>query len=483
MARLSGPIARGPYLTLSGFVAAGLVALGLVAATYWMSLRQNAASEWVNHTHEALASIANTRAALLDVQSANRGFVITGNENELKPYEYALHVVGTELARLRGLVADNPEQVRNVRELQDAVSPRLQTARELVELRRARGFDAAKALVDSGLPVQQMNRVRDALQRMEDAENELLAKRMALHRSELRWFWVGVGSVVGALLLALGVLYAQVRRRRAAQDALIEAQDALRRLNRSLEAQVAERTASLECANRDLLETQRRLQDLSARLISAQEQERRHIARELHDETGQALTAIRLHVADLQRGGDPGELLPECLRVVDRAIGQIRGMALNLRPTMLDDLGLVDALEWALDQQGTAAGWRVRFEADALDQVPLPADVQTACFRIAQEAMTNAARHARARSMRMALRLRGDELELRVSDDGQGFDLAHYRTPQERRKHFGLVSMSERAALVGGRLEIDTAPGAGTRVRAVLPLRQDVAAVEEAQAA
>jgi signal transduction histidine kinase len=477
MARDVRAAPAGAPLTLSGFVAAGLVALGLVAATYWMSLRQNTASAWVNQTHEALASIANTRAALLDVQSANRGFAITGNENELQPYEYSLHVVQSELARLRTLVADNPEQVRNLRELQDAVSPRLQTARELVTLRRELGFEAAKALIDSGVPVQQMRRVRDALQRMEDTENELLAKRMALHRSELWWFWVGVGSVVGALLLALAVLYAQVRRRRAVQDALIEAQDALQHLNRSLEAQVAERTARLEGANADLLQTQQRLKDLSSRLISAQEQERRHIARELHDETGQALTAIRLNLADLQRGAQPSLHVPECLRIVDRAIGQIRGMALNLRPTMLDDLGLVDALEWALDRQGTAAGWRVSFEADALDDVALSPDVQTACFRIAQEAMTNAARHAGAGSLHLAVHLLGSDLELVVSDDGAGFDAARFRTPEERRKHFGLVSMTERAALVGGRLDLDTAPGRGTRVRAVFPLEGEAALI------
>lgn len=487
MASLSHAATRGAHLTLSGFVAAGVVALALVAATYWLSLRQSAASAWVNHTHETLASIANTRAALLDVQSANRGYAITGNENELKPYEYSLHVVSTEMDRLRGLVADNPEELRNVRDLQEAIAPRLQTAREVVELRRHGGFEATKALIDSGLPTRQMDRVREALQRLEDAENELLAKRMAVYAIELRWFWSGVGAVVVALLIALGVLYAQVNRRRAAQEALIEAQESLRvqmrererideelqQLNQSLEAQVAERTASLEAANTDLLDTKQRLQELSSRLISAQEQERRHIARELHDETGQALTAIRLHLADLEDGAEPSAHVPECLRIVDRSIGQIRGMALNLRPTMLDDLGLVDALEWALDQQGGVAGWQVSFDADSLDDVTLSPDVQTACFRIAQEAMTNAARHARASHMHMAVRLRGGELRLQVSDDGTGFDAAHYRTPEERRKHFGLVSMTERASLVGGRLELHTGPGQGTSVCAVFPLHEE----------
>jgi signal transduction histidine kinase len=182
------------------------------------------------------------------------------------------------------------------------------------------------------------------------------------------------------------------------------------------------------------------------------------------------LSVLRMHlVGMLDDAKGAASRVPVCIDVVDSAIAQIREMALSLRPTMLDDLGLADALHWALAQQSKAAGWQMVMEAPDLE-CELAADVQTACFRIGQEALANAARHARATEVRLGLKLLGDQLELTVSDNGTGFDVAHFRTPEERRKHFGLMSMEERAGLVGGAFEIDSAPDRGTRIRVVFPL-------------
>lgn len=244
----------------------------------------------------------------------------------------------------------------------------------------------------------------------------------------------------------------------------------LQRLNRSLEALVRERTAALSSVNADLLDAKLRARELSSQLIAAQEEERRHIARELHDDTGQSLSVMRMHLSDLQRGGAGAMArLPDCIAIVDAAIARIRAMALSLRPTMLDDLGLADALQWALEHQAKAAGWRTELQADDIP-VAVPPDVQTACFRIAQEALANAARHAGASEMTLGLRMVGSDLELSVGDNGSGFDLERYRSPQERKKHFGLMTMTERAGLAGGTLAIDTAPGSGTRIRASFPV-------------
>jgi signal transduction histidine kinase len=240
--------------------------------------------------------------------------------------------------------------------------------------------------------------------------------------------------------------------------------------------------------SRDLTERRRadeaqRSRELSSRLIAAQEEERRHIARELHDETGQALTLIRLHLSELgQRPVPRPETVAEGLQLVDRAIAHIRGLSLRLRPPMLDDLGLADAVENVLDQQARAAGWRVSKALPELEE-RLPDEIETACFRICQEALTNAARYSGATEVGVTLRLDAEGLSLEVRDNGRGFDLAQYQTPEERRKHFGLVSMTERAALVGGELAIDTAPGRGTRVRAGFPLPdKDLAAAAGAPA-
>lgn len=597
-------------LTLAGFAAAAAVVLALVFATYWLSAQQRRAAAWIGETHEVLRVIANTRGALVDIQNGHRGYTIEGREQALEPYSNGVAAVRRESARLHEMLRDTPEQKANLAQLDLLLPARLASAAQLVAARRAGGFAAAKEIVDSGWPAEQMFRLRVALQQMESEQERLLAARLAEHEKRLRLFWIAVGTIVTLLVAALALLYLQERRRRRdrqrlfeseqrfhlmtnsvvdyaivmldpeggvrtwnagaeritghgdqevtagrnfscfypeeaaqasvpAQDLQMAAQtghcakegwrlrrdgsrfwasvvisamwnkdgtlrgfcmvlrdlterrkadqalraemqerarigEELQRLNASLEGIVVERTRELRQANADLLAAKQRLQDLSSRLINAQEQERRHIARELHDETGQSLTAIRLNLMDVVRGADPASRLPDSLQIVDRAIQQIRGMALKLRPTMLDDLGLVDALEWALEQQGKAAGWVTELDADPAYE-GLPSDLETACFRIAQEAMTNAARHARATKVKLQLRVRGDELEVSVIDDGAGFDLERYRSPEERRKHFGLVSMTERASLVGGRLDIATAPGQGACVRAILPIPREQA--------
>ena len=257
-------------------------------------------------------------------------------------------------------------------------------------------------------------------------------------------------------------LLAEVReRRRIAEE--------LHRLNASLEHVVADRTSELRETNAGLLEAKQRLEQLSLRFITAQEDERRRVARELHEEIGQALGAIRLRVGIALRD-DAARTRPlqESAAIADEAIARIRSLAVNLRPPMLDDLGLADALQWALSQQAKAAGWKASMRADELPE-RLSQDIETACFRIGQEALSNVARHAHAKSVEVMLENGGDELRLTVADDGNGFDIEDFRRPEERRKHVGLIAMSERASLAGGRLDIESAPGEGTRVVATFP--------------
>lgn len=219
----------------------------------------------------------------------------------------------------------------------------------------------------------------------------------------------------------------------------------------------------------------RRLQVLSRRVLEVQEAERRSLARELHDEIGQALTAVKIHLQSLLlrpeslRHGPPIE---EAVRVVDEALGKVRGLALELRPAQLDDLGLVAALRWFVDRQSRAAGFPIALEADTIPG-RLDPTVETACFRIAQEAVTNALRHARARSIGVSLRWERGALELAVRDNGAGFDVGRARSGAGE-PSLGLAGMEERATLAGGCFEVRSAPGQGTVVRArfeAAPLR------------
>jgi signal transduction histidine kinase len=211
---------------------------------------------------------------------------------------------------------------------------------------------------------------------------------------------------------------------------------------------------------------------LSRRLVTAQEAERRNIARELHDEIGQALTVMQLNLQAMLLSPVTDVVSPrlnESLVLVERVLEQVRDISLNLRPSILDDLGLEPALRWYTERQAALVGLIAGFHADSLEQRLDPV-VETECFRIAQEALTNVVRHSQAKSVTVELREKDGQLHLRVRDDGVGFDVAVVRERAVRGTSLGLLSMEERAVLAGGRLEFNSAPGRGTEVHAWFPL-------------
>lgn len=216
----------------------------------------------------------------------------------------------------------------------------------------------------------------------------------------------------------------------------------------------------------------RRLQSLSRRLLELQEAERRHIARELHDEIGQALTALKINLQALQRWEEPDTVasrLLDSVNIVDRTLRQVRNLSLDLRPSMLDDFGLCAALRWYADQQAQRAGLQVHFVAPTLDG-RLEPTLETACFRVAQEALTNIVRHARAQRVRVELAEENGFLHLTVRDDGVGFDLLAVHKQLASGTSLGLLGMKERALLMGGRVELKSAPGQGTEVNGWFPM-------------
>lgn len=216
-----------------------------------------------------------------------------------------------------------------------------------------------------------------------------------------------------------------------------------------------------------------KLQILSHRLVEAQESERRQIARELHDEIGQSLTIAEMNLqAALQApmAAAKERRLREGIQAVERVLEQVHDLSLNLRPSILDDLGLEPALRWYTHRQAATAGLQAEFCAISLEN-RLDLVIETECFRVAQEALTNVARHAQARAVTVDLSRRNGHLHLRVRDDGVGFDVAALRNQAVQGASLGLLSMEERASLAGGGLEFNSAPGKGTEVHAWFPLR------------
>jgi PAS domain S-box-containing protein len=227
-------------------------------------------------------------------------------------------------------------------------------------------------------------------------------------------------------------------------------------------------------AEEQLLESRERLQVLSRQLISAQENERRRLARELHDEIGQSLTAIsvNLQAVKVVSGKSAQPHVEEAIAIVEKTIDQVRHLSLDLRPSLLDDLGLEAALRWYADRQIRRTGLTIHLDTN-LGSCRLPAEMETACFRVAQEALTNVVRHARARRVWIELQQRGSAVELVIRDDGVGFDLKGARKRVSEGGCFGLSGMQERSELLGGEFTVESWPGQGTSIRARFVLGPD----------
>ncbi len=217
--------------------------------------------------------------------------------------------------------------------------------------------------------------------------------------------------------------------------------------------------------------SRKRLQILSQQLIEAQEVERRRIARELHDEIGQVLTAVRTNLQTIQLSPNPSTLGPrleESIGIVEHALRQVRDLSLDLRPSLLDDFGLAPALEWYVDRQAERSGLTAEFVAEPPEMQLSPA-LETACFRIAQAALTNVTRHAQAKQVRVELHHTETELRLAIRDDGIGFDVDTVLEHAAQGASLGLLGMRERAQLAGGQIEIESAPMNGTEIRVRFP--------------
>ncbi len=226
----------------------------------------------------------------------------------------------------------------------------------------------------------------------------------------------------------------------------------------ALESENARRFVEVSHARQDL-------QHLSARLLEVQEEERTRFARELHDEVGQTLTALRIEVSHaLAQAQNPAarERLGRAREIAERAVTSVRNISTLLRPAILDDLGLCPAVQSQVEDFSRRSGIRTTFSDDGVRE-DLPEDVKTGVYRVVQEALHNCEKHSGATAVEVKLRQTASELAVSILDDGRGF-------PASARRGCGILGMSERAARLGGVLEVDSVPDRGTRVHLKIPL-------------
>lgn len=226
-------------------------------------------------------------------------------------------------------------------------------------------------------------------------------------------------------------------------------------------------------AEEELKAMKEEVRSLSKSLLNKLETERRYIARELHDEIGQSLTAVKIILQSSQRTTDYTEItkrLGDAITSLDRVLNQVRNMSLNLRPSLIDDLGLAPTVRWYLDRVSAVTGLNIEFSAKDMDS-RLEIETEIACFRVIQEAVNNVIRHAKADKIEVCVERNKDCLYISIADNGCGFDVTKAMDEAKRGKSFGLLSMKERTELSGGKLEISSEIDRGTTIKAMFPAK------------
>lgn len=426
-----------------------LFGLALFVALAWSShasLRElEAVTDARSRSRNGLLLAAEAMSALKDVETGQRGYVLTGDEHYLGPFETGTRSLDETFEALRRTLDDLPQA--RLETLWTLVEHRVALAERNIADRRAYAEENSpwKQRLDEGRDTMDRIRARFAgIEAMLRAEIEARDRSLSALRAHALLLNVLLPAIGGALILAAWGLLQRERRRR------VDAEAALLAANARLEDTVAQRTVELQRALGEI-------EAFAHGLDRSIEDERRRLAREVHDQLGQLLTALKMMVHRALQGAPGREQdWPQIEAVLGEGIATVRRISAALRPPLLDDLGLEAALGLAGRQFAERTG--LACEVALVDAGQLSADQANQLYRIAQEALTNVARHANANEVRVGLAKRDGALVLEIEDDGVGFESG-------QRLSLGLLGMDERARQVGGRLDLQRRASRGTIVR------------------
>ena len=455
-----------PTVTVASWLIVGVQVLLLVVIAVLLKRTTDdtlAAATNLAAPHEASTHLQQLKVALGVVEDTLDVYLDDPNAAGREQYEVAIVSAYARLADLRGLPG-RALAAADLAAIEQTLQQTLATFARIEALREKDGPELMQGLVslDTKAPLYEAYRRIDEVIEHEKTLARELDAGLNAETSRLDWILLAAGLVALLLQVSVVALVQREQRRRSAMQA------ALRIQNEALEATVVERTDSLVQAKEELAW-------VSQRALHLQERERHNLSLELHDQIGQQLAALGMilqHVeAELGDASDP-ELrahVRDGREVAKTTYAQIHDIAVNLRPAMLDRLGLVPTLEWYARQQ--AARGRCRIDVRSAPLPPaLSTDLLTATFRIAQEAVSNALRHGQPKNIEIQVDREDARLELIIRDDGAGFDPLETLAGDPAARSFGLLGMRERATAVGGTLAITSRPGAGTTIAATLPL-------------
>ena len=427
-------------------VLAALALVGINEAGYRQSSRALAD---IGEAQKVRATLNLILQNMLDAETGQRGYLLTGETSYRQPYDAAVKQVDGHLATLRQLYAERPAERTQLAELSKHVLRKIAEMDMSVRLRQDGKDEAWKFVITTDVGREEMDSIRKAAGELAEISNQTLHQSQIQVMKSLRLARIGTAIVALAAFLAFFLYLRQAHALRTIGE---RQQETLQRERNALEDEVRERTASLA--------------ELATHLQDVRETERGYLARELHDELGSLLTAAKLDVARLKsrllEAPDATQRLQHLTELLNSGIALKRRIIEDLRPSSLSNLGLVASLEILGREFAERSGIQVQM---VLEPVAMDESRQLTIYRMVQESLTNIGKYAEASEATIVLKNYENHAVVEVADNGKGFD------PQRLRPStHGLAGMRHRVEAARGKLTISSTPGRGTRVSAMLPI-------------
>lgn len=427
-------------------VLAAVILISINEAGFRLSTQ---AATSIEETQETRAVVNRLLQHMLDAETGQRGYLLTGDPKYLEPYDTATADINQTLDALRGFYTPYPGELADFGLLSRNVSRKLAEMDLSVRMRKQGNEDAWKFVLTTDVGMEQMKAIRSQISRLIQSSDAKMAGAQWQIARSLQLSRLGIAVMALAGLLAF---YMYLRQTRALLDSGRREQESLQRERDQLDKEVRDRTATLA--------------ELATHLQQVREDERGHLARELHDELGALLTAAKLDVARIK--SRLGVITPEATERIQHLIETLNsGIALkrriveDLRPSSLSHLGLVASLEILAREFEDRSGLDIITD---LEMVEIGGSAQLTIYRLVQESLTNMGKYAEAKHAEISLHSFDSYLTVEVKDDGKGFDSMKVGGASH-----GLTGMRHRVEAAGGRLTVASSPGQGTRIFAVLP--------------